>query len=602
LKTLSTENNESLSTRPVILILNRVVRLLLIIACVGLLPIHPAYSAEIDLAWESSDGATGYYLHYGLESRSYDVKKDIGPTTEYTAPNLEDNKKYFFAVSSYNNNGESGLSNEVSAETFGTQNEPPTADAGDDQTVDSGEPAFLDGSYSSDPEQGPLTYKWQQIEGTLVTLSDYSAIEPKFDSPEINTAKETLTFMLTVTDDSNASGSDTVNILVNDVAADDGDDDNNNNLNISNLYVASGKSYEVVEGLPDGNACYIDRSYKYRNVPDFLKGAVYIKTANNDKKNMADPFLSFDVNTDVTVYVAFDNRVSTPFWLSDFSDTGYDLRTDVWFSIYAKDFPAGSVTLGPNGHSGSMYTVIIVNNGGPIDPQNEPPTADAGDDQTVYIGDIVLLDGSNSSDPDDGIETYHWEQIEGTPVALSDSSAIEPDFVSPQINTAKETLIFKLTVTDDRNASDSDTVNILVNDDPDNNTLIISNLYVASGRSYKVVEGLTDGNACYIDRSYTYSNVPDFLQGAVYFKTANDDKKNTTDPFLSFDVNMDVIFYVAFDNRHSKPSWLSNFVDTGYDLKTDVSFSIYAKNFPAGSVILGPNGYRRSSMYTVIVK
>ena len=67
-------------------------------------------------------------------------------------------------------------------------------------------------------------------------------------------------------------------------------------LDISNLSNASSGEYQIVEGLADGNACYIDRSYTYSNVPDFLQGAVYIKTANIDKRNMADPLLSFDVN------------------------------------------------------------------------------------------------------------------------------------------------------------------------------------------------------------------------------------------------------------------------------------------------------------------
>ena len=125
------------------------------------------------------------------------------------------------------------------------------------------------------------------------------------------------------------------------------------------MLTASAAEYQIVEGLTDDNACYVDRSYTYSNVPDFLQGAVYIKTANNDKNNMADPLLSFDVNTDATVYVAFDNRAAIPFWLSDFTDTGYDLTTDVSFSIYAKDFRAGNVTLGPHGQSGSIYTVII---------------------------------------------------------------------------------------------------------------------------------------------------------------------------------------------------------------------------------------------------
>ena len=121
--------------------------------------------------------------------------------------------------------------------------------------------------------------------------------------------------------------------------------------------------YQIVKGLADGIACYVDRSYTYSNVPDFLHGAMYIKTANNDKDNMADPLVKFDVNADATVYVAFDNRAPTPSWLSDFTDTGYDLKTDVPFSIFAKDVPTGSVSLGPNGHNGSMYTVFIVMEG-----------------------------------------------------------------------------------------------------------------------------------------------------------------------------------------------------------------------------------------------
>jgi hypothetical protein len=295
--------------------------------------------------------------------------------------------------------------------------------------------------------------------------------------------------------------------------------------------------------------------------------------------------------------VAFDNRSPIPVWLSDFTDTGYDLTTDVSFSLYAKDFPPGHVTLGPS-HSGSMYTVII--NTMLSETQNESPTADAGKDQTVDTGDTVVLNGFYSLDPDDGIATYQWKQIEGSPVALSDSWDMEPYFVCPKINAANKTLTFKLTVTDYSGAAASDTVNIYVNDVASNAALDISNLSNASSAEYQIAEGLADGNACYIDRSYTYSNVPDFLQGAVYIKTANNDKKNMADPLLSFDVNTDATVYVAFDNRSPIPVWLSDFTDTGYDLTTDVSFSIYAKDFPPGYVTLGPS--HSESMYTVIIK
>ncbi len=52
-----------------------------------------------------------------------------------------------------------------------------------------------------------------------------------------------------------------------------------------------------------------------------------------------------------------------------------------------------------------------------LDDNNDPPTADAGPDQTVLEKSTVTLDGSNSSDPDDGIESYLWKQIAGQSVS-----------------------------------------------------------------------------------------------------------------------------------------------------------------------------------------
>ena len=55
MQTLDIENIKCRSIRPINLILKCVVQHLLIIASVGLFPIQAAYSAEITLAWDSSD-------------------------------------------------------------------------------------------------------------------------------------------------------------------------------------------------------------------------------------------------------------------------------------------------------------------------------------------------------------------------------------------------------------------------------------------------------------------------------------------------------------------------------------------------------------------
>ena len=90
--------------------------------------------------------------------------------------------------------------------------------------------------------------------------------------------------------------------------------------------------------------------------------------------------------------------------------------------------------------------------------------ADAGADQEVNEGEVVFLDGSNSSDPDDGIKTYHWDQSSGVTVTLSDTSAQKPAFEAPEIN-EDTVLAFKLTVEDNSGRTSSDEVNITVKND-----------------------------------------------------------------------------------------------------------------------------------------
>ena len=66
---------------------------------------------------------------------------------------------------------------------------------------------------------------------------------------------------------------------------------------------------------------------------------------------------------------------------------------------------------------------------------NDPPTADAGTDQTVLVGAIVQLDGSGSSDADGDPLTYSWSLFSkpgGSFSTLTSTTAVNPSF-SPDV-------------------------------------------------------------------------------------------------------------------------------------------------------------------------
>lgn len=93
---------------------------------------------------------------------------------------------------------------------------------------------------------------------------------------------------------------------------------------------------------------------------------------------------------------------------------------------------------------------------------NSPPVANAGNNQTVDENTTVTLDASASSDSDGSIDLYQWSQTAGTAAALSASNVAMPTFTTPTISTS-ETLSFQVTVTDNDGASDTASVNVIVN-------------------------------------------------------------------------------------------------------------------------------------------
>jgi hypothetical protein len=93
---------------------------------------------------------------------------------------------------------------------------------------------------------------------------------------------------------------------------------------------------------------------------------------------------------------------------------------------------------------------------------NEPPIADAGDDQTVRVGDLVELNGTGSYDPDGVIVGWDWGKSVANPSDVSLSSQDLPVvlFTAPEV---VGSYWFALSVLDDNGTwSELDEVNITV--------------------------------------------------------------------------------------------------------------------------------------------
>ena len=70
----------------------------------------------------------------------------------------------------------------------------------------------------------------------------------------------------------------------------------------------------------------------------------------------------------------------------------------------------------------------------------------------------ITLDGSRSFDPENVALSYHWTQISGWKVQLSDPNAVNPTFMHPWPGT----YVFELVVNDGLQDSQPDAVAIVI--------------------------------------------------------------------------------------------------------------------------------------------
>ena len=265
------------------------------------------------------------------------------------------------------------------------------ADPGPDQQVQSGSTVSLNGSNSTGSPSPVASFKWTQVSGPGVTLSNASSPQCTFSTQNI-TSTASLSFNLTVT---NSAGTSSSALCLVDVSPSGAGP----SVNAGPNQTVSAYSNVTLDGSSSSDSCGTLTSYTWTQI--------------------AGPTVSMlNANTPVASFVA-----PTPG--SDGATLVFELSVQDQYGLEAR----------------GQWTVNVA-----VDYQ--PPVAEAGVNITAAPLSAVTLNGTGSSDPAGSSDTYRWTQISGVPVTLSNPGSPTPTFTAPTSTGHQASqLVFMLTVT-----------------------------------------------------------------------------------------------------------------------------------------------------------
>ena len=463
---------------------------------------------------KDNEGLIASYLWEQLSGTTAVINNASSSLADFTAPDVPPDvtDELIFQLTVTDDHGLTDVGTvSVFVQDALVTNQLPVANAGGNQIVNENTTVTLDASASSD-DGSIVTYLWEQTSGAnTISFNDSSLVTPTFVAPSVTSTNDSIGIRLTVTDDLGTQSTDNIVITVNDVdtlpvavisdAGGGAITSINNNRSVT-LY---GSFSTDAEG-PITAYSWVQTAGKSIVNPGVANASSFTFNAPDDAGNMIDIQLTVTgdegVKTVSTVssftlinqapvadagtaqlvvegdLVALDGSAS--------SDIDGTIASYVWTELSASGvtinnansinptFNAPDVAANATVNLSFRLTVTdsyglnstsdVVISVEDVLVSNITPTANAGVDQSVNENTSVTLDASASTD-DGSIAAYLWTQTAGTAVALSDASVAAPDFTSPEVSSAGETLSFDVVVTDNLGISSvADRVNIIVND------------------------------------------------------------------------------------------------------------------------------------------
>src|SRR6478609_1318553 len=348
--------------------------------------------------------------------------------------------------------------------TISTNNSPPVANAGPDQTITTGATVQLDGSRSTDVDGDALTYSWSLVSvpaGSTATLSNRAIVNPTFVADK----KGTYTIQLVVNDGTFNSAPSQVS--VSDVNSPPVANAGPGQTVVSHTLVTlDGSRSTDVDGdsltytwsilsAPAGSTATLSDVHAIK--PTFtvdLLGDYVIQLIVNDGTVNSNP-ATVTITTENSPPLANAGPAQTvPLGSvatldgTGSSDVDGQTLTYAWSILSAPtnstailSFPSSATPSFIADKAGNYVIQLIVNDGivnsqpatVMISTINSIPVANPGADQNMESGSLVALDGSSSSDADGDPLTFTWailSQPAGGTAVLSDAHTVKPTFVA----------------------------------------------------------------------------------------------------------------------------------------------------------------------------
>ena len=118
---------------------------------------------------------------------------------------------------------------------------------------------------------------------------------------------------------------------------------------------------DVEPGAQNKVYANITDSYDEAAIPDEIVGSLSIRTVSTDNGSSSSSLYTFSINRRAQVCVALDDDVSTPAWMSGYTDSSLDILNGADIhSVFCDTLDAGTITLqGQNDNTEPQYLAFV---------------------------------------------------------------------------------------------------------------------------------------------------------------------------------------------------------------------------------------------------